>query len=183
MKSNKVVILDRDGVINYDSANYIKSPEEWIPLPGSLEAISKLKQAGYKIAVATNQSGLARGYYDLDTLSAMHLKMQKLLAEFGDDVKVDYISYCPHVSEDNCTCRKPKPGMLLEIAKYFSVEPEEVTFVGDKASDKKAAQAAKMQFVLVTTGYGEETAKACKNKAYESLEAWVNSFLKLNTLK
>jgi len=175
--NNKVIILDRDGVINYDSDNYIKSPEEWLPIPGSLEGISLLKQAGYKVAVATNQSGIARGYYDLDTLNAMHLKMQKLLAAFGANATIDYISYCPHGSEDNCNCRKPKPGMLLEIAKHFSVQPETVIFVGDKISDQKAAKAANMQFVLVKTGKGEDTAKDIKAQSYDSLADWVNDFL------
>jgi len=183
--NNKLIILDRDGVINYDSKNYIRSPQEWIPIPGSLEAISQLKKAGYKVAVATNQSGIGRGYYSLDTLNAMHLKMQKLLTAYGANMKVDYICCCLHKPDDHCSCRKPKPGMLLEIAKYFSVNPEDVIFVGDKASDQKAAESAKMQFVLVKTAYVDSinvdtataimTATKREPQVYESLAAWVNA--------
>jgi len=177
---HKLIILDRDGVINYDSKNYIKSPEEWIPVPGSLEAISRLKQAGYSVAIATNQSGLARGYYDLERLNAMHNKMQKLLADFDVNAKVDYIRYCPHGPDDNCHCRKPKPGMLLKIAEYFSIKPEEATFVGDKNSDKKAAKAANMQFVLLKTAYKEDTPENNKSVSgdYDSLKAWVDDYLR-----
>lgn len=177
----KLIILDRDGVINYDSDDYIKTPEEWIPIPGSLEAIARLNKAGYKVAVATNQSGIARGYYDLDILEKMHQKMQKLLAEVNG--KVDHISFCPHAPDDNCLCRKPKPSMLLEIADSFAVSSEAVTFVGDTATDMQAAKAANMKFVLVKTGKGENTISKLgeiERKSvfmYESLKGFVEELL------
>jgi D-glycero-D-manno-heptose 1,7-bisphosphate phosphatase len=175
----KLIILDRDGVINHDSDDYIKSPDEWVPIPGSLQAIARLNKAGYKVAIASNQSGIARGYYSLETLSQMHQKMDNLLAEVGG--RIDYIAFCPHGPDDGCACRKPKPGMLLEIAKNYSIEPEFVTFVGDTASDKKAAEAANMHFVLVKTGKGKTTL-ASKNHnsdccVHDSLEAFVDSKL------
>jgi histidinol-phosphate phosphatase family domain/HAD-superfamily hydrolase, subfamily IIIA len=113
----KLIILDRDGVINEDSDAFIKTVDEWIPIPGSIEAMARLYQAGYTLAIATNQSGIARGYYDVSTLNAMHAKLHDLLAKQGG--KVAYIAYCPHLSSDRCACRKPNPGMLLTIAKHF----------------------------------------------------------------
>lgn len=176
MSKDKLIILDRDGVINYDSDNYIKSAEEWIPIEGSLEAIAQLNKLGYKVAVATNQSGIARGLYDLNTLESMHNKMQQLLAGF--DAKIDYIAFCPHGPNDSCPCRKPKPGMLLEIADYFSIQTEEITFIGDTDSDMKAAENAKMNFVLVRTGKGEKTISNCKTpkhiETYDSLNSFVD---------
>lgn len=176
MSRDKLIILDRDGVINHDSDNYIKSAEEWIPIEGSLEAISQLNKLGYKVAIATNQSGIARGFYDLNTLEIMHNKMQNLLAMY--DGKIDYIAFCPHGPDDGCLCRKPKPGMLLEIADYFSIQAEETTFIGDTASDIKAAENAKMNFALVRTGKGDRT--ICEGKTskhieiYDSLKGFVD---------
>jgi len=106
----KLLILDRDGVINYDSDAYIKSVEEWIPLPGAIEAIAQLSKAGWTVAVATNQSGIARGYYDIATLDAMHARLRTLVAEQGGEVGL--VVYCPHGPDEGCDCRKPKPGML-----------------------------------------------------------------------
>ncbi len=151
----KLIILDRDGVINQDSDAYIKSPDEWIPLPGSLEAIAKLNRAGYTVAVATNQSGLSRGYFDLKTLSAMHRKMEMLLSEHGG--QIDAIFYCPHGPKDGCECRKPSPGMLQEIGERFQMNLNKVFFVGDTISDMKAATAAGVKPVLVRTGKGKKT--------------------------
>jgi D-glycero-D-manno-heptose 1,7-bisphosphate phosphatase len=151
----KLIILDRDGVINEDSDNYIKSPAEWIPVTGSLQAISRLNAAGYKVAVATNQSGIARGYYNLPMLERMHQKMHDLLAEQGG--AIDYISYCPHGPDDECSCRKPKPGMLLEIMDHFGCSNKETVFVGDTLGDMKAASNANIPFVLVKTGKGIRT--------------------------
>ena len=159
-KEGKLIILDRDGVINQDSDDYIKSPEEWTPISGSLEAIAKLNKAGYKVAIATNQSGIARGYYTAKVLDEMHKKMAGLLEELKG--KVDHIAYCPHGPNDGCYCRKPSPGMLLEIAKAFSISPEKVIFIGDSISDKNAAQAAKMKFTLVETGKGKRTLRSEK---------------------
>jgi len=149
----KLIILDRDGVINHDSDHYIKSVQEWQPIAGSIKAIVLLKQAGYSVAIATNQSGIARGYYDLNTLVAMHAKMQNLLAAHA--VAIDYIAFCPHAPDDACVCRKPKAGMLLEIALHFQADLSQVTMVGDTLSDFGAAQAAGAKFVLLKTGKGE----------------------------
>ncbi|KRW60996.1 D-glycero-beta-D-manno-heptose 1,7-bisphosphate 7-phosphatase [Pseudomonas sp. TTU2014-080ASC] len=151
----KLLILDRDGVINHDSDDYIKSLDEWIPIEGSIEAIARLSKAGWTVAVATNQSGIARGYYPLSTLEAMHQRLRDLVAEEGGDVGL--IVYCPHGPDDGCNCRKPKPGMLEQIAAHYGVQLEGVWFVGDSSGDIKAAQAAACQPVLVKTGKGERT--------------------------
>ncbi len=149
------LILDRDGVINHDSDDYIKSPEEWLPITGSLEAISKANRAGFRVVVVTNQSGLARGYFDIDTLNAIHKKMLKKLAELGGEVEA--IMFCPHAPDDGCDCRKPKPGMLNEIRDRLNISLDNVFFVGDTISDIKAAKAAGAVPVLVRTGKGEKT--------------------------
>lgn len=151
----KLLILDRDGVINQDSDAYIKSLEEWIPIPGSIEAIAQLSQAGWTVAVATNQSGIARGYYPLSTLDAMHARLRELVAGLGG--KVGLIVYCPHGPDEGCACRKPRPGMLRQIAGYYGVELSGVWFVGDSSGDLEAAQAVDAQPVLVRTGKGEKT--------------------------
>ena len=151
----KLIILDRDGVINQDSDAYIKSPDEWLPIPGSLEAIAKLNRAGYIVAVATNQSGLSRGYFDLKILSAMHRKMEYLLSEHGG--QIDALFYCPHGPKDGCECRKPSPGMLHDIGERFQVNLKKVFFIGDTISDMKAATAAGANPLLVRTGKGEKT--------------------------
>jgi D-glycero-D-manno-heptose 1,7-bisphosphate phosphatase len=150
-----LLILDRDGVINYDSDDYIKSLDEWIPLPGAVEAIARLSQAGWTVAVATNQSGIARGYYDLGTLDAMHARLCQLVAEQGGELGL--IVYCPHGPDEGCTCRKPKPGMLEQIAAYYGVALKGVWFVGDSSGDLTAARAVDCQPVLVKTGKGERT--------------------------
>ncbi|MBE8232921.1 MAG: D-glycero-beta-D-manno-heptose 1,7-bisphosphate 7-phosphatase [Endozoicomonadaceae bacterium] len=173
----QLIILDRDGVINEDSDDYIKSPEEWIPINGSLKAIAKLNASGYKVAIATNQSGIARGYYTLSTLEAMHQKMQRLLAQYNG--KIDYIAFCPHKPDDHCQCRKPKIGMLTEIMDYFSVTPQQTLFIGDTFSDLKAAQHAHAAFVLVRTGKGNKTLKTsnidkCNIPVYSNLSAYVD---------
>ncbi|UFH49377.1 D-glycero-beta-D-manno-heptose 1,7-bisphosphate 7-phosphatase [Pseudomonas sp. KNUC1026] len=151
----KLLILDRDGVINQDSDAYIKSLEEWVPIPGSISAIAELSKAGWTVAVATNQSGIARGYYPLATLDAMHARLRELVA--GEGGEVGMIIYCPHGPDEHCTCRKPLPGMLEQIAAHYSVPLEGVWFVGDSASDLQAARAAGAQPVLVKTGKGERT--------------------------
>lgn len=151
----KLLILDRDGVINHDSDAYIKSVEEWLPLPGSIEAIAQLSKAGWTVAVATNQSGIARGYYDLAVLEAMHEHLRELVAEQGGEVGL--IVYCPHGPDDGCDCRKPKPGMLKVIAEHYAVPLAGVWFVGDSLGDLEAAKAVDCQPVLVKTGKGEKT--------------------------
>lgn len=151
----RMVILDRDGVINQDSEDYIKSPEEWHPIPGSLEAIALLNQHGITVTVATNQSGLARGYYDVATLDNIHQKMQNSLALLGG--KIDQVFYCPHGPQENCTCRKPLPGLLHQIAQKYDISLHNVPFVGDSMRDIEAATAAGAAPVLVLTGNGQKT--------------------------
>lgn len=136
----KLIILDRDGVINYDSLHYIKSPDEFILLPGSCEAIARLTAAGYYVAVATNQSGVARGYYNEEQLEAINEKMMSCVRAAGGHI--DFISYCPHMPDAGCACRKPQPGMLLAIAAHFNCALKNVFFIGDRLSDIQAAQAA-----------------------------------------
>ena len=151
----KLVILDRDGTINHDSDSYVKSPDEWRPLDGSLEAIARLTQAGYRVVVATNQSGIARGLFDTTTLIAIHDKLQKAAAQAGG--RIDAFFFCPHAADSACDCRKPKPGMLLEIARRFNVALAEVCMVGDAQRDLEAAAAAGAKPVLVLTGKGRKT--------------------------
>lgn len=154
----KFVILDRDGTINHDSDQYIKSPAEWKPLKGSMEAIARLTQAGYRIVVATNQSGIARGLFDMATLNAVHDAMHRAAAREGG--RIDAVFFCPHAADSDCECRKPKPGMLLEIGRRFNVPLEEVYMVGDAARDVQAAAAAGARPVLVLTGKGRKTRDA-----------------------
>ena len=149
----KIVILDRDGTINHDSDEYIKSPEEWRALPGALEAISRLNHAGYHVVIATNQSGLGRGLMDVAALNAIHKRMIKQLAAVGG--RVDAIFYCPHAPTDVCTCRKPMPGLIEQIAERFGLEMRGVSFVGDTLSDMQAAEAAGCVPHLVLTGKSE----------------------------
>jgi D-glycero-D-manno-heptose 1,7-bisphosphate phosphatase len=168
----KLIIIDRDGVINEDSDAYIKNTEEWIPLEGSLDAIARLNRAGYTVTVATNQSGLSRGYFDLKTLSAMHRKMESLLAEQGGHI--DAVFYCPHGPKDDCDCRKPKPGLLNEIGKRFQTRLDNVLFVGDTLSDVRAAVAANAKPVLVRTGKGEKTEKLLKENGFADVPVYKN---------
>lgn len=151
----KLVILDRDGTINHDSDAYIKSPEEWRPIKGSLEGIARLTQAGYRIVVATNQSGIARGLFDTRTLFAIHDTMLRALSQVGG--RIDAFFFCPHAAEDRCQCRKPQPGMLLEVARRFNVSLDDTYMVGDALRDLEAAAAAGARPVLVLTGKGMKT--------------------------
>lgn len=155
LKNIEIIVLDRDGVINEDSPYYIKSPAEWHAINGSLQAIAKLNQLGYKVVVATNQSGIARGYLTEQALTAIHHKMQHELATFGGHL--DGIFICPHIPEDNCSCRKPRPGLLLNIAEYFNVAPKKMLVIGDSMRDLEAARQAGCQKILVKTGNGEKT--------------------------
>jgi len=180
----KVIVLDRDGVINHDSDAYIKSKEEWQPIDGSLEAIARLNHGGYTVVVASNQSGIARGYFDIEALSAMHKKMDDLLLKVGG--QVDAVFYCPHGPDDGCGCRKPRPGMLLEIGQRFNVPLKEVVFIGDSVSDLKAASNAHAIPMLVRTGKGVKAEKIvraeCKESksipVYDDLAAAVTAILK-----
>ena len=151
----KLIVLDRDGVINYDSDQFIKSPDAWRPIPGSLEAISRLNHAGFRVVVATNQSGLGRGLFDMATLIAINDKMHKALAHLGG--RIDALFYCPHTADSACECRKPKPGMLIEIGNRFGVDLTGVPCVGDSVRDLQAAAAVEAQPILVLTGKGEKT--------------------------
>lgn len=151
----KMIILDRDGVINYDSDDYIKSVEEFMPIPGSLEAIARLSRAGYHVYVATNQSGIARGYYDEATLQQMHDKLAELLQQHGGHV--DGIFYCPHGPDDRCDCRKPLPGLLHRIAHVTGQSLEGVPVVGDSLRDLQAAREVGAVPYLVKTGKGQRT--------------------------
>ena len=151
----KLVILDRDGVINYDSDQYIKSPDEWKPIPGSLAAIARLNQAGYRVVVATNQSGIGRGLFETDTLMAIHDKMLKALAQAGG--RIDAIFFCPHTNADSCECRKPKPGMFREIEARFNADLTGVPAIGDSLRDLQAAAAVGASPMLVRTGKGRKT--------------------------
>ena len=151
----KLIILDRDGVINFDSAQFIKSPAEWKPIPGSLEAIAKLNQAGWRVVVATNQSGVGRGLFDMDTLNAIHDKMHKAVQAAGG--RIDAIFYCPHTADSKCDCRKPKPGMFERIGMVFNANLKGVPAVGDSLRDLQAAAAVGAQPYLVLTGKGEKT--------------------------
>ena len=154
----KLVILDRDGTINHDSDQFIKSPAEWQPIRGSLEAIARLTQEGWRVVVATNQSGIARGLFDMATLNAIHDTMHRAVHQAGG--RIDAIFFCPHAGDANCECRKPKPGMLLEIAKRMNVELDGVPMVGDSLRDLQAAAAAGARPVLVLTGKGRTTRDA-----------------------
>ncbi len=151
----KLVILDRDGVINKDSVNFIKNPNEWIALPGSLEAIALLNQSGFRVAIATNQSGISRGLFDIATLNAINDKMHRALAQLGG--RIDAMFYCPHMADENCNCRKPKTGMILDIGRRFSVELSEVYAVGDSLRDLQAFADAGCKPILVRSGKGEGT--------------------------
>ncbi len=149
----KLVILDRDGTINVDSDEYIKSAEEWVPLPGALEAIARLNHAGWHVAVASNQSGLGRGLFDVAALNAMHAKMHKAVGSLGG--RVDAVFYCPHGPEDQCGCRKPLPGLFEQIGERFGVDLKGVPCVGDTLRDLQAGAAVGCEPHLVLTGKGE----------------------------
>lgn len=149
----KLIILDRDGVINHDSDDYIKSENEWEAIPGSLEAIARLNRDGYRVVVATNQSGLARGKFNVHTLNSIHRKMHTHLSQYGGHIEA--IFFCPHGPDENCACRKPEPGLFHEISRRLRLPLYKTIVVGDKLSDMQAALAAKAKPVLVKTGYGQ----------------------------
>lgn len=176
----KLVILDRDGTINHDSDQYIKSPAEWKPIKGSLEAIALLTQNGYRVVVATNQSGIARGLFDMATLNSIHDAMHKAVSLAGG--RIDAVFFCPHAADANCECRKPNPGMLLAIGRRMNVSLDAVPFVGDGLRDLQAAAAVGALPVLVLTGKGRKTQKdgglPQGTRVYPDLAAFVNDFLK-----
>lgn len=151
----KLVILDRDGVINYDSQTFIKSADEWKPIPGSLDAIARLNQAGYRVVVATNQSGVGRGLFDMATLNSINKKMHDAVFQVGG--RIDAIFFCPHAAENHCGCRKPKTGMFVEISQRFNMALAGVPAIGDSLRDLQAAENVGALPVLVLTGKGEKT--------------------------
>lgn len=151
----KLIVLDRNGVINQYAEGYIKSPEEWVPIPGSLQAIARLNQAGYRVVVTTNQSGIARGKLSVVSLNAIHQKMHEAAKMAGADI--DAVFFCPHAAEDSCDCRKPKPGMLRAIARRYDVELKGVPVVGDSLCDLQAAFVSGCTPYLVLTGNGTQT--------------------------
>jgi D-glycero-D-manno-heptose 1,7-bisphosphate phosphatase len=151
----KLVILDRDGVINQDSDHYIKSPSEWIPINGSLNAIARLSHAGFRVFVATNQSGIARGLFDIETLHCIHQKMLREVQHQGGNI--DAILFCPHGPEERCDCRKPKPGLYLEVARRSGHSLKGIPVIGDSLRDLQAAKAVGARPILVRSGKGERT--------------------------
>ena len=183
---SSVICLDRDGVINEDSDAYVKNPEEWIPLSGSLEAIARLTQAGIKVVVVSNQAGIVKGKFTERDLAMMTEKMLDLVSKTGG--KIDRVFYCIHDPDLNCRCRKPAPGMLLDAAAEFGVKPEELIFVGDRSTDMQAAWACGAKPILVKTGKGERELLANPNLAaqviheggaiYQNLAEFVAEFLR-----
>ena len=156
--SGKYIVLDRDGVINHDSKDYIKSPEEWHAIEGSLEAIARLTRADYRVVVITNQSGIGRGMYSINTLNRIHQKLLDQLQILGGEVSAFF--FCPHAPDDNCPCRKPKPGMFIDMARRLRIDLHEVIAVGDSLRDIQASVAAGAKPALVRTGNGSSTLAA-----------------------
>lgn len=177
----KLVILDRDGVINFDADDYIKSPSEWRPIPGSLEAIARLNQHGYHVAVATNQAGISRGLFDMTTLNAIHQKLHLSAQSVG--AHIDAIFFCPHAADEFCDCRKPRPGMLKSIGERFGINLQGVPMVGDALRDMQAAFEVGCDLYLVKTGKGELTLEKGGlppgTQIYDDLAAVVDRLLHL----
>ena len=175
----RLVILDRDGVINEDSDDYIKTPEEWRPIPGSLEAIARLTHAGIQVVVATNQSGIARGLFNVDMLGRIHNRMLDEIHHRGGEVEA--IFFCPHGPDDGCTCRKPLPGLLHDIAARFKTSLNSTFAVGDSRRDLEAARAAQALPVLVRTGKGLRTITEGRGlvgvPVYDDLAAFTDAVL------
>ena len=173
-----LVILDRDGVVNHETGEHVKSPEEWIPIEGSLAAIARLNHAGFRVVIATNQSGIARKLYDIETLNRIHDKMVKQLSEVGGAVEA--IFFCPHLDRHQCDCRKPKPGMLIDIGNRLGVALGSVPFIGDSPRDIAAARAAGARPMLVLTGNGELTRESLGEdpvEVYDDLSAAVDQII------
>lgn len=174
-----LVILDRDGVINHESEEHVRSPDEWQPISGSLEAIARLNHAGYRVVVASNQSGIAQGRFDVETLNRIHQRMQRELAAVGAGIEA--IFFCPHRPRAGCRCRKPRPGLLLDIASRLHVELGDVPMVGDSLRDIQAARAAGARPVLVRTGYGQRTLEQCAELAdvevFDDLAAFADALV------
>ncbi len=175
-----LVVLDRDGVINADSEHYIKSPDEWHPLPGSLQAIAALTKAGWTIAVASNQSGVARGLFDAGTLASINARMDSAVTATGG--RLDGVFFCPHGPDDGCDCRKPRPGLLWQIAGAFGTDLGAVPVIGDSARDLEAAEHVGARPILVMTGNGPKTlqqrqAAGLDTEVYADLDAAAQALL------
>ena len=168
----KLIILDRDGVINQDRDDFVKSADEWIPIEGSMDAIAFLTQAGYTVAVATNQSGIGRKYFTVQDLTEMHAKMHRLAVQAGG--AIDGIWFCPHTAADNCNCRKPKPGMICDILERFKADPAETWLVGDSLRDLQTVDAAGGKPALVLTGKGKKTLSEHENELPENTQIFDN---------
>ena len=177
-----LIILDRDGVINEDSDAYIKSPEEWHAIPGSLAAIARLSEAGHTIAIATNQSGVGRGMYSLATLAAIHAKMLAAIKNHGGQVAL--LCFCPHRPDEHCACRKPRPGLFHQIGQLLSMEVRDAFAVGDSVRDIEAALQVGAHPIGVKTGKGASlvAANLANVPLYDNLAAWVDHFLASNAL-
>lgn len=175
----KLIVLDRDGVINEDLERPVSSPDEWVPIAGSLEAIARLHQNGWNIAVATNQSGIGRGLLELGTLHEIHRRMHEMVNQAGG--KIDVVAFCPHTDVDDCACRKPAPGMLYTISERLSIDLTNVVMVGDSLRDMQAAMAAAATPIIVRTGKGQKTLDNHKGlehiPAYDDLAAYVEDLL------
>ena len=174
-----LIILDRDGVINEDSDEYIKSPDEWIPIPGSLEAIARLSQNGYQVVIVTNQSGIGRKLFTIEAFNEIHMKMNTHLAQFGG--VIDAVFFCPHLPKDDCNCRKPKPGLYNDVSERLRTPLNKVFCIGDKMTDIKAIQSAGGKPVLVRTGNGQNEIDQGLVPdgipVYDDLESFVNQMV------
>ncbi len=164
--TDRLIVLDRDGVINHDSENYIKTPQEWQPLPGSLDAIAALSTAGFRIVVVSNQSGISRGLLSETVLDEIHRKMMAAVAAAGGAIAGIY--YCPHAPDDDCDCRKPRPGLLTRIKNDFGVSLAGVPVIGDKVTDIELARRVGARPILVLTGYGQATLAALHDTEIET---------------
>ncbi|UXY15166.1 D-glycero-beta-D-manno-heptose 1,7-bisphosphate 7-phosphatase [Chitiniphilus purpureus] len=177
--ATRLLILDRDGVINEDRRDFVKSPEEWLPIPGSLDAIGELSRSGWTLVVATNQSAIGRGIISMDTLNAIHSKLHRAVAQSGGHIEA--IFFCPHAPDDGCGCRKPLPGMVLEVARRFRVNAADCIMVGDSLRDLQAIAAVGGRPVLVRTGNGARTEAAgnlpAGTRVYDDLAAYAGALL------
>ncbi len=175
MTAGELIILDRDGVLNVDSDHYIKRPSEWQPIPGSMESLGQLAAAGYKLAVATNQSGLGRGYFDRGTLYSMHRKLRRLADRQG--AQIEMIAYCPHLPGAGCDCRKPKPELLNRIMRRLGFTAAKTWMVGDSKKDVLAAKAAGVRSVLVLSGKSRDGAQVDADEVHQDLRSFTESLL------
>jgi len=175
----KLIVLDRDGVINEELGKPVSTPDEWVPIPGSLEAIARLHQSGWHVAVATNQSGIERGILELNALHAVHQRMHELVNQAGG--KIDVVAFCPHSEASQCDCRKPAPGMIYTITERLDIDPSKVVMVGDSLRDMQAAMATAATPIIVRTGNGQSTLDSNKGlehiPAYNDLASYVEALL------